>query len=351
MEYDALLTLEPEQKSLILNNKGSEHPLYLSYLCENLRQFGDYSLVTKRLKTYPQTIDELLDVLLNEVSATIANQTLVDAFFKLLIAANVGILESDLVQMLEHYLNMNIDDEKNRIIIDRMTWSTIQRYLKLFLDTAWIDGHQLIIFRHSTLQKKLRKRYFEENTNDLISIHKFLANFYLKNSTIKDFSTRRVPYHYEQAQMIKELVTFLRSLDSRAVNQLDRQVYLRKHRCTQIIHSQDGPASQRAYACSTCATLFKLGPYTMTKASCMICTNPILNFNQANNHMKREARVCNKHGTPGYPRTIKCIICRILRVNLTGTAQPFLEPVPMHICFQCAIAGGAATRCCEFNND
>ena len=72
-------TLEPEQKSLILNNKGGEHPLYLSYLCENLRQFGDYSLVTKRLKTYPQTTDELLDVLLNEISATIDNQTLVDA--------------------------------------------------------------------------------------------------------------------------------------------------------------------------------------------------------------------------------------------------------------------------------
>ncbi len=63
----------------MINNKGGEYPLYLSYICENLRQFGDYSLVTHRLKTYPQTTDELLDVLLNEVYAVMDNQLLVDA--------------------------------------------------------------------------------------------------------------------------------------------------------------------------------------------------------------------------------------------------------------------------------
>ncbi len=62
-----------------MNNKGGESPLYLSYVCENLRQFGDYSLVTNRLKAYPQTTDELLDVLLNEANATIGNPILVDA--------------------------------------------------------------------------------------------------------------------------------------------------------------------------------------------------------------------------------------------------------------------------------
>jgi hypothetical protein len=62
-----------------LENKGGEHPLYLSYICENLRQFGDYSLVTKRLKTYPQSTDELLDVLLNEVYEIMNNTPLVDA--------------------------------------------------------------------------------------------------------------------------------------------------------------------------------------------------------------------------------------------------------------------------------
>jgi hypothetical protein len=68
-----------------MNNKGGEHPLYLSYICENLRQFGDYSLITNRLKAYPQTIDELIDLLLNEVYSIIDNQPLVDAVSLMLI--------------------------------------------------------------------------------------------------------------------------------------------------------------------------------------------------------------------------------------------------------------------------
>lgn len=62
-----------------MNNKGAEQPLYLSYVCENLRQFGDYSLVTSRLQAYPPTIDELQNLLLNEAFTIIDNQPLVDA--------------------------------------------------------------------------------------------------------------------------------------------------------------------------------------------------------------------------------------------------------------------------------
>lgn len=71
-------TLEPEQKSLLQDNKGGEHPIYLSYVCENLRQFGDYSLVTKRLKTYPSNLDDLLNFLLNEAYDIIDNRPLTD---------------------------------------------------------------------------------------------------------------------------------------------------------------------------------------------------------------------------------------------------------------------------------
>lgn len=58
-------------------------------------------------------------------------------------------------------------------------------------------------------------------------MHVFLAEFFRKHSTIKDFSTRRVPYHYEQAGMSTELVAFLRSTESRHIGRTDRQTYLR----------------------------------------------------------------------------------------------------------------------------
>ena len=54
--------------------------------------------------------------------------------------------------MLQSYLNQSMD-EKNSVEINQMTWSVVRRHLKTFLDTTWIEGHQLIIFRHSSLEQ------------------------------------------------------------------------------------------------------------------------------------------------------------------------------------------------------
>lgn len=163
--------------SLLLANTGCEHPVYLAYICENLRQFGDYSLVTKRLKTYPQILDELLDFLLDEVYASIDNLLIVDVvsvsyvfdmiifafirslqFFKLLLISNIGILESEIVNMLQCYLTTNDKNgtEVENIMISPMTWSTLRRQIKTFLDTTWIRGNQLIIFRHASFEQVIQ---------------------------------------------------------------------------------------------------------------------------------------------------------------------------------------------------
>lgn len=90
----------------------------------------------------------------------------------------------------------------------------------------------------------------------------------------------------------------------------------------------------------------------MTKNSCVVCTAPILNVAlRQNNHHKSEARICTQHGNPGYPRTIKCITCKMLRPRGAATAVPQMEPIAMNICFYCWMAGGAGTRCCEFEID
>jgi hypothetical protein len=53
-------------------------------------------------------------------------------------------------------MNKNVD-ENNQTIINQMTWSTLRRHLKTFLDTTWIEGHQLIIIRHSSLEQVYEK--------------------------------------------------------------------------------------------------------------------------------------------------------------------------------------------------
>jgi hypothetical protein len=54
--------------------------------------------------------------------------------------------------MLQYYMDQNTN-ESNKIAINPMVWSTLRRNMKTFLDTTWTLGHQLIIFRHSSLEQ------------------------------------------------------------------------------------------------------------------------------------------------------------------------------------------------------
>ena len=97
---------------------------------------------------------------------------------------------------------------------------------------------------------------------------------------------------------------------------------------------------------------FKLGPYTMAKSSCLICTNMIIGGNMAETaHLKREARFCQKHGMNGYPNNYQCVVCKVPRPITKDTVPAIMAPVPVNICFECWCAGGAAPRCCALELD
>ncbi len=114
----------------------------------------------------------------------------------------------------------------------------------------------------------------------------------------------------------------------------------------------DNALSQRAYLCNVCAMQFKLGPFTMAKSSCLICTNMILGANMAEASLsKREARLCQKHGSVGYPHNFQCVVCKVLRPMTTGPVNAMSAPVPLNICFECWLAGGGIPRCCGLELD
>jgi hypothetical protein len=92
---------------------------------------------------------------------------------------------------------------------------------------------------------------------------------------------------------------------------------------------------------------FKLGPFTITKGSCFVCTNMIPGGDMAGTSpWKREARVCERHGSGGYPHTFQCAICKMQRPVPKGPAAAFEAPIPLIICLECWYAGAGGTRCC-----
>jgi hypothetical protein len=69
-------------------------------------------------------------------------------------------------------------------------------------------------------------------------------------------------------------------------------------------------------------------------------------------YLRREARVCQKHGSQSYPVAIQCALCRSIRPIIKGKPPAFDDPVPLNICFDCWIKGGGPVqRCAGFDTD
>lgn len=57
--------------------------------------------------------------------------------------------------MLSRYINVNSNENNSHAVVDvnQMTWSLLRRHLKIFLDTTWVEGYQVIVFRHSSIEQ------------------------------------------------------------------------------------------------------------------------------------------------------------------------------------------------------
>jgi hypothetical protein len=282
-------------------------------------------------------------------------------------------MESDMVNILQNYLNRNID-ENNRIVVNQMMWAMLRRHVKVFLDTTWSIGRQYIIFRDSSIEKLLRQRCLKEDTDEIRSLHAFMAEFYRKYSSMKDMATSRVLYHYEQGHMYQELVTYLYSLEGRLVARDDRENYLRvrifislinfssnfrliflkRRRCTNTLGSVDTIDNQRAYACNGCAKSLKLAPFMIQKSPCIICSKHIPPATSSEIPLvKREARLCQKHGTQDGLQNFQCKFCKKFQPIPTGElSTPGKDPLPLYICCECcSAADGTESRCSGFALD
>lgn len=105
--------------------------------------------------------------------------------------------------------------------------------------------------------------------------------------------------------------------------------------------------NQRAYACNICARNFKLGGFMIQKRPCIICSKHIPPATSTEISLqKREARLCQKHGTNDYPQNFQCVFYKKLQLT------PGKDPLPLYLCCECWLAGGGTeSRCSGFALD
>lgn len=87
------------------------------------------------------------------------------------------------------------------------------------------------------------------------------------------------------------------------------------------------------------------------KSPCIICSRHVPAANSTEIPLeKREARLCQKHGTDDYPQSFQCVFCKKLQPMPTGeSAGPGKDPLPLFFCCECWTAGGGTeSRCSAF---
>ncbi|CAF1054680.1 unnamed protein product [Adineta steineri] len=95
-------------------------------------------------------------------------------------------------------------------------------------------------------------------------------------------------------------------------------------------------------------------PFMIQKSPCIICSKHIPPASSTEIPLeKREARVCQKHGTNDYAQNFQCMLCKKLQPVSTGeSSTPPKNSLPLYICVECWLAGGGTeSRCSGFALD
>ena len=149
--------LEPRQMQQLLEKPDAHKPLYLIIACEELRVFGVYEQLSKRIHTMAPSVPELL----LEVLTRLENDhgvELVRAALSLIACSRGGVTEPELLRVLGkcHYAGEERDLEADE-------WGRISRSLRAFLSRSGHSddaaGGRQITFFHEQLLIAVRRHY------------------------------------------------------------------------------------------------------------------------------------------------------------------------------------------------
>lgn len=59
--------LDDEQVKVLLSHRGSALPMWLAVSCEELRVYGDFRSLSKKINTLPESLDGLVEEVLSRL--------------------------------------------------------------------------------------------------------------------------------------------------------------------------------------------------------------------------------------------------------------------------------------------
>jgi hypothetical protein len=145
------------------SNNNRLSPLWLSFVCNEMRIFGEFSTITKKIENSPIDLNELIVQILNRVNVDFKENVVIDVSLKKLS------IEKSIVYMLSHLLLIKIlciicvsengipENEISQLLeayghqLNRLEWSQISVSLKQFVTQSSYGVAQVVRFNNRRL--------------------------------------------------------------------------------------------------------------------------------------------------------------------------------------------------------
>ncbi|KAM5191660.1 telomerase protein component 1-like [Mantella aurantiaca] len=312
-------TLSSEQLHQLLGKSSSANPLWLSLACEELRVFGVFEMLTKKIIGFPDSLQGLLGNIIQRLVQE-DQHNLVKKLLCLLHCCQVGVLERDLQGAMS-----SLD---GGVELPAVHWASLRRTLSSLLRVGRdYRGRDTISFFHGSVVQAVEQCLLSSDNSRGQYLLGF-ADYY--EHKCKDDST--VVYHLprllQEARLNGRLVEFLRKDPrARSIQAHTRAQYLKTLRCFHMC--RDGFPRSAAMICGMCT--FKIGAFGQlfpNKQSCVLCGTHVA-------IMGKEAFLCPQHNRFGRS---ECLVCKL---PIFGVPPPS----PAVLCHMC----GFSETCISLN--
>ncbi|CAF0741223.1 unnamed protein product [Brachionus calyciflorus] len=297
--------LNENQMRLILEKSSNNlSPLWLSFVCYELRIFGEYTTIDKKIQNLPFNLSELIKNIINRINMDFPNNIIKEVLCLIGISRN-GLPENEIYLLLK-----SIGFDTNRL-----EWAQMSRSLKIFLNFSFFQKSYLVEIKHKRV-KKVIDEMFLFNIDTINSYHDKLINYYSNISQYRYFSTLELCHHLLLVSKKKELAVFLKTRDAfMYINASYRAFLFNKLRCKYLPIKNDKSNLKMCNICST--KIGNLGSHSLNKNSCFICGS--FNFSDG-----KLAYRCIKHGFKdnlGLANSFICCICKKMITLPNGPAS------------------------------
>ncbi|KAH3757934.1 telomerase protein component 1 [Pelomyxa schiedti] len=182
-EYRKKLDERPEndQMGLLLKKKDASKPLYLIVACEELRVFGVFEQLSKKIQSFSETVALLFQDVLERLESDHGRE-LVSNALSLLKASRSGLLEKEMLAALGYAGSMATPIfgplKQN---LSQNTWAKLYRSLKSYLLPVGDSGEGTLNFFHQQLSFAVEARYFDGASGKLMKekINRRLADYFM----------------------------------------------------------------------------------------------------------------------------------------------------------------------------